>query len=131
MARNNQGETVTRKATKTEEAIAGDEAQARSLLTGEVLREKGLCPLVITRSRDAGVHIGWLARYERGDVELLEARRLWRWSGGRNTLNEIARSGIEQGRISQAVPQLALLDVCEVLPVSESATPSLTKERWD
>lgn len=120
-----------RKATKTEEAIAGDEAQQRSLLTGEVLREKGLCPLVITRSRDAGVHIGWLARYERGDVELLEARRLWRWSGGRNTLNEIARSGIEQGRISQAVPQLALLDVCEVLPVSAAAVASLTKERWD
>lgn len=120
-----------RKATKAEESIAADEASERSLLTGEVLKAKGLCPLVIIRSRDSGVHVGWLARYHDGDVELLDARRLWSWAGGRNTLNEVAREGITSGRISKAVRCIALLDACEVIPVAEAAAASLTTERWD
>lgn len=121
-----------RKATKAEQAIAEDQAaEQHSLLTGELLKVKGLCPLVIIRSRDSGVHVGWLARYHDGDVELLDARRLWSWAGGRNTLNEVAREGITSGRISKAVRCIALLDACEVVPVSEAAAASLTVERWD
>lgn len=123
--------TTGRKATKAEESIAADEAQELSLLTGEVLKAKGLCPLVIIRSRDSGVHVGWLARYHDGDVELLDARRLWSWAEGRNTLNEVAREGITKGRISKAVRCIALLDACEVIPVAEAAAASLTAERWD
>ncbi len=125
---------MTRKATKTEEAIASDEAQTRSILTGEVLRERGLCPLVIVRARDSGVHVGWLARVGGGDVELLEARRLWQWqSPGKEkarTLNEVATKGLEWARLSEPVPQIALLDACEVIPVSPDAAKSLTTSRW-
>lgn len=122
---------ATKKANKAEEAAASDEAQMRSITTGEVLRERGLCPLVIIRSRDSGVHVGLLAKYHEGDVELLDSRRLWSWSGGKNTLNEIASEGVSSARISKPVAQIALLDACEVIPVSDAAAPSLTRERWD
>ena len=116
--------------TKTQRAIAADEAQARSLYTGEVLREKKLCPLVVVRTRDAGVHVGLLAEYEGRRVELLDGRRIWRWHGA-NTLHEVAGKGISGAcRVSEPLPHYSLPDVIEVLPVSESAAPSLTQSRW-
>ena len=122
----------SRRATKEEAAVASDAAQMRSILTGEVLREQGLCPFVIVRARDSGVHLGYLARVGDGDVELIEARRLWRWTGGRNTLNEVAEGGVETARISEPVRQIALLDAAEILPVHNAeAIASLTRSRWD
>ena len=125
---------AARKATSTEGSIAKDEAQERSILTGEVLRARGLCPLVITRARDSGVLIGYLARYDREnkDVELYDTRRLWNWREGRNTLHEVSQKGVISARISEPVPgPHAVLDVCEILPVSDEAAPLLLKSRWD
>lgn len=117
--------------TKLEREIASDEAQIRSLSTGEVLRERGLCPLVVVRCFGAGVHIGWLARFEGSEAELLEARRIWRWTGGANTLNEMSRTGIaKESRVSEPVKQIVLTSVIEVLPVEADAVESLTKSRW-
>jgi hypothetical protein len=120
-------------ATKTEKAIAADEARERSLLTGEVLREKGLCPLVVVRTRGAGVHVGWLAEYDAASrtAVLLESRRIWRWYGA-YTLSEVARDGVEMEgtRIARPIPHHLVADVSEILPVSETAAPSLTASRW-
>lgn len=122
-----------RRANKDETAVAGDEAQERSILTGEVLRERGLCPLVVVRSWDAGVHVGLLARYDRenGDVELFDARRLWRWDGA-HTLHEVALRGCNgsRTRLSEPVPLIGIPGVCEVIPVSPAAETSLTTSRW-
>ena len=121
-----------KKANSEEVAIAADEAQQRSLTTGEVLREKGLCPLVIVRARDAGVHIGWLAEYHDGDVMLLDARRLWAWSGGPRTLNEVAINGAPRAKLSEPVKVIAILDACELVQVETSAAAaSLTTSRWE
>ena len=123
---------AARKATHTEEQIAVDEGQDRSLLTGEVLKEKHLCPLVIIRSRDSGVHIGYLVKADPVGryVELVEARRLWQWSGA-NTLSEVSREGTSGNtRISKPVHYLAVFDVCEVLYVAEKAAANLTTSRW-
>lgn len=120
-------------ATPEQRAVAADEAEERSILTGEVLRERGLCPLVVVRSWDSGVHIGLLARYDRsnGDVELFDARRLHRWRGA-NTLHEVALRGIDTAhtRLSEPVRLIAVPGVCEVLPVAEAARESLTTSRW-
>jgi hypothetical protein len=119
-----------RRATKSETAIASDEAQLRSLYTGEVLREKSLCPLVVVRCRGAGVHVGYLAEYEGQRVELIEGRRLWRWYGA-YTLHEVATEGVSGAvRLSKPVACYSLPDVIEVLPVSEAARESLTTSRW-
>jgi hypothetical protein len=117
-------------ATAAERAVAADEAQLRSLFTGEVLREIGLCQLCLVRTYGAGVHVGWVARYVGQEVELLEGRRLWRWSGA-NTLNEAAVAGVaEQSRLSQPVPHYALSTVLEVIPLAAAAVESLTRSRW-
>ena len=121
---------MSRKATKTETEIAADEAQTHSLITGEVLREKGLCPLVVVRTYGAGVHVGYLARISGQEAELLECRRLWQWFGA-NTLNEVASEGVSGNvRLSKPLRQAALTSVIEVLPVSDAARASLTESRW-
>jgi hypothetical protein len=112
--------------------VARDEAQVRSLRTGEVLRERGLCPLVLVRTRDAGVHVGLLADYDPTAevVTFLEGRRLWRWRGA-NTLHEVVTAGVsEQSAISEPVQGYEVQAVAEVLPVSDAAAPSLTRSRW-
>jgi hypothetical protein len=119
-----------KRANKHETEIAADEAEMRSLYTGEVLRERGLCPLVVVRTYGAGVHIGYLARFVGQEAELLDARRLWRWYGA-NTLSEVASEGVSGAvRLSQPLRQCALSSVIEVLPVSPRAAPSLTESRW-
>lgn len=136
MSRRGTGDGVERrnmrKATQSEESIAADEAQARSLITGEVLREKGLCPLVVVRTRGAGVHVGYLARIDplSRSCELLESRRLWRWYGA-NTLSEVALEGVS-GAVRLAKPERVkpLFDVSEICEVSPKAAPSLTESRW-
>jgi hypothetical protein len=122
---------AAKKANKAEEAAAGDEAlEIRSLSTGEILRAKGLCPLVVVRTYGAGVHVGYLARTDGQEVELLEARRLWRWYGA-NTLNEVAEDGVSGAvRLSKPSRHLRLSSVIETLPVSDKAAPSLTESRW-
>ena len=121
---------MTRKATKTETEIAADEALTHSLITGEVLRAKDLCPLVVVRTYGAGVHVGYLARIVGQEAELLECRRLWQWFGA-NTLNEVASEGVSGNvRLSKPLRQQALTSVIEVLPVSDAAKASLTESRW-
>ena len=123
---------MSRAPTKSEKAVAKDEAQVRSLRTGEVLRERGLCPLVLVRTRDAGVHVGLLADYDPTAevVTFLEGRRLWRWRGA-NTLHEVVTAGVsEQSAISEPVQGYEVQAVAEVLPESDAAAPSLTRSRW-
>jgi len=123
---------AARKATKTEMEVFVDEALDRNILTGEVLKEKRLCPLVVVRSRGSGVHVGLLADYDPKTQHaiLLDSRRIWRWYGA-NTLTEVARHGIsEESRVSEPCPQMAVAEVVEVIPVSAEAAPSLTTSRW-
>lgn len=121
----------TKTATKRDREIAADEAALYSLSTGEVLRQKGLCQLVVVRTAFAGVHVGWAARFEGQEIELLEARRIWRWSGGANTLHEMSREGIaKESRVSEPVRQIVLTSVIEILPVEDAAKESLTTSRW-
>lgn len=125
---------TARKATKAEEAIAKDETtggQLFSLTTGEMLRAKGLCPLVVVRTYGAGVHVGYLARSDGQEAELIESRRIWSWTGA-NTLDEVAEFGVaEQACISKPMTKVKrLTSVIETLEVTEKAAPSLLKSRW-
>ena len=122
---------AAKKANAAETAAAADQSmEIRSLSTGEILRAKGLCPLVVVRTYGAGVHVGYLARTDGQEVELLECRRLWRWYGA-NTLNEVAEDGVSGAvRLSKPSRHLRLSSVIETLPVSDKAAPSLTESRW-
>ena len=86
--------------------------------------------ICIVRCRDAGVHVGRVEEYCNRMVRLTDSRRIWRWAGA-NTLNELSVSGLASGRISDSVPEIVLLDACEILPISETAKETLTSGRWD
>lgn len=87
--------------------------------------------LVLVRTRSAGVHVGSFKSRKGVEVELMSARRLWRWRGA-NTLNEVAQSGVAEDwtRLSEPVTSILLTEAIEVIPVALGARPSLTRSRW-
>lgn len=87
--------------------------------------------LVVVRTYGAGVHVGELVSRKGEEVELANARRLWRWRGA-NTLNEVALTGVaeEYTRLSEPVPRIFLTTALEVIPVAKAAVPSLINSRW-
>lgn len=131
---------MAKKATEADKAIATDEAKLRSLTTGEVLREKGLCPPVVVRTHDAGVHVGYLADYSHrngsplGVVELIEGRQLW-WWGSDSThreLHSIAETGAPRAKISQPCSRpYTVAGVCSVMELTPVAAASLLRDRWE
>jgi len=77
---------------------------------------------VITRSR-AGVFAGTLVRRSGQEVLLRDARRLWYWCGAAS-LSELAIRGPsapESCKFPAPVPEVLLLEVIEVLAVTDQA----------
>ena len=86
---------------------------------------------VLVRTYSAGVHCGTLVSLDGKVVVLKDARRVWRWRGA-NSLNELSQKGAAKDytRISEAVPEIKLLEAIEVIPCSEEATADLSNSRW-
>jgi hypothetical protein len=90
---------------------------------------------VIARSVNAGVFAGQLAApvTELGDgtplstVTLTSARRLWYWDGAA-TLSQLAATGTSKPRgckFPAEVETVVLMEVCEVLAVTDAARKSI------
>lgn len=82
---------------------------------------------VVVRSRDAGVFFGTLVSKDGDEVTLAAARRLWYWSGAAS-LSELSQSGVaspKQCKFPMPVPVMAVMGVCEIIPVSDAAGASL------
>lgn len=63
----------------------------------------------IIRAYASGVHFGTLAAQDGRQVELTDARRLWRWYAKDGiSLSEVSQNGIvaKESRIAQAVPSI-------------------------
>lgn len=90
---------------------------------------------VLIRTYAAGVHFGKLkaTKSEGGakDATLIDARRIWRWSGA-NTLNEIALRGIDvsKSRVSEPVAEITVSQVIEVIPLTDAAVKNLESAEW-
>lgn len=83
----------------------------------------------ILRTRNAGVHMGYLKELAGTVAIVTGSRRLWRWSGA-FTLNEAAVNGVgEDSRISEPVAQIYLPEVIEVIPCTEKAKKNLSRSR--
>lgn len=92
-----------------------------------VKKEKPSGNFVLVRTYSAGVHVGYLKSQNGTEVELTEARRIWRWRGA-NTLNEMSLTGVnvkEYTRISEIVPEIKLTQAIEIIPVSVKAEKTL------
>lgn len=86
---------------------------------------------VIVRTARAGVHCGVLRQLHGQGVELMDARRVWRWRGA-NSLHELSLRGAakEFTRISEPVAEIVLLDALEIIPCTDEAEKNLRQSRW-
>lgn len=85
---------------------------------------------VIVRTYSAGVHFGLAVSHKGKEVELANAKRIWKWVGA-NTLHEIALRGVGcDSKISEAVPSVLLTEAIEIIPVSQEAAKILEGAKW-
>lgn len=83
----------------------------------------------IIRSETAGVFFGYLAETKLADgaVKLKDARRCWYWSGAAS-LSQLAVDGTskpKECKFPVAVPEVTILRVIEIIPITEKALTSL------
>ena len=82
---------------------------------------------VIVRSMNAGVFAGTLAARDGDEVTVTDARRLWYWSGAAS-LSELSVRGVSRSKeckFPAVVPEVVVLGVCEILPLSPEADASI------
>lgn len=81
----------------------------------------------IVRSQAAGVFCGVIKSRKGSEVVMTDARRLWYWSGAAS-LSQLAVSGTSKPnecKFPVAVPEVTLLGVIEILPVSGNAKATI------
>ncbi len=86
-------------------------------------------PYVIVRGRSSGAFAGDLESRTGSEVVLRQARRLWYWSGA-STLSELAKLGTSkpnQCKFPAPVDRHEILDVIEIIHVTDSAKKSIKK----
>lgn len=82
---------------------------------------------VIVRTYSAGVFAGNLVRKTGKEVELSNARRLWRWAGAAS-LSQLAVDGTNNPgscKFPCPVPSVILTEAIEIIPVSDKAQKSI------
>ena len=82
---------------------------------------------VIVRTYSAGVFAGYLESRKGREVVLLNARRLWYWDGAAS-LSQLAEEGVskpENCKFPQEVARVELLEVVEILDVTQRAKESI------
>jgi len=84
----------------------------------------------VIRTYSAGVHVGEVVSHSGTEVELKDARRIWRWEGA-NTLHEIALRGVGAGsKVSDEVPSIVLTEAIEIIPCADAAIENLRGAKW-
>ena len=84
---------------------------------------------VIIRTYSAGVHAGFLKAQDGKQVELLNSRRLWYWSGAAS-LSQLAMKGVknpEECKFPCEVNKITLTEAIEIIPCTKEAFDSIEK----
>jgi len=82
---------------------------------------------VIVRTHSAGVFAGVLKKRTGDEAILTDARRLWYWSGAAS-LSQLSVEGTSAPsscKFPVAVPEVTLLGVIEILPLSDKAKATI------
>lgn len=77
----------------------------------------------IVRTRSAGVFAGEIEKQEGQEVTMINARRLWYWSGAAS-LSQLAQEGVKDPdgcKFPQKVDRVTLFEVIEILDVTKNA----------
>lgn len=92
-------------------------------------KELAELPYKIVRTLNAGVFAGLLLSPEGTDVTLLQARRLWQWSGAAS-LSQLAMEGVKHPKNCKfpcEVFRVRLFGVIEILDVTDKARKSIAE----
>lgn len=117
------------KAELNEITVNGTVYVPKSATQSPVYNQDGL-QYVLIRSGQSGVWGGYLKSKTNDTVELVNARRLWRWYS--NELCEVAVLGLtpnNDNRISVTQPHVFVLGVCEIHDVTETARKSIEEAK--
>jgi hypothetical protein len=82
---------------------------------------------MIVRTQSAGVFAGFIKTRNGSEVVLTDARRLWFWSGAAS-LSQLAVEGTSSPtgcKFPVAVQEVTLLNVIEIIPMTEKAVASI------
>ncbi len=82
---------------------------------------------VIVRTYSAGVFAGYLDRRDGMEVELLKARRIWKWAGAAS-LSQLAMEGTSKPsecKFPCPVDRVILTQAIEIIPCSGTAANSI------
>lgn len=81
----------------------------------------------IVRADRAGVFFGHIRERVGSEVTMTNVRRLWYWSGA-CSLSQMAVDGVKnpnECKFTVVVPEMTILGVIEIIPVSEAAVKSI------
>lgn len=84
-------------------------------------------PYVIVRTHSAGVFAGYLKSRDGKEVVMVNARRLWLWSGAAS-LSQLSVDGVSDPdgcKFPCEVSSVTLLEAIEILPCTENARQSI------
>ena len=84
-------------------------------------------PYVVVRSADSGCHIGYLKDEDGNNLTLVNARRIWYWSGAA-TLSELAMRGVSNPdgcKFPPEVAEIVVYNCCEKIAATEEARLSV------
>jgi hypothetical protein len=87
---------------------------------------------VVVRTYSAGVHAGYLKSRDGKEVVLVNARRLWYWSGA-STLSQLAMEGVKNPsdcKFPCPVTEITLTEAIEIISCSEVARKNI-QEVWE
>lgn len=84
---------------------------------------------VIVRCESAGVFYGVITEFNSTTREatIKDCRRIWYWSGAA-TISQLAMEGVKNPlncKFSLIVPEICVMQVCEVLPCSDESIKSI------
>ncbi len=84
-------------------------------------------PYCLIRTTSAGVFTGYLKSRKDKEVELVNAIRLWYWSGAAS-LSQIALDGVakpKECKFAKPLPSIILTEAIEIIPCSNKAKQSI------
>lgn len=97
----------------------------------KMAQPKNKMPFVMIRSYGSGVHFGYLkSKKAIGDmyaVELIDSRRVYKWSGA-CSLSQLAAEGTKDAgncQIAMTLPLIEVTSVIEIIPITEEAKINL------
>jgi len=89
---------------------------------------------VIIRTYSAGVFAGYLKSRDGKEVELVHARRLWKWSGAAS-LSQLAMEGVknpDECKFPCEIDSVILTEAIEIISVTEQARINISEVKvWE